>query len=947
MSPKKRVYELAKEYGLSGQELATKLRDLGFSQIKSHMAAMDDFLLLQVQGVLEAHGIISESQGAAGAQSGDGLVVRRKKKKKPAAEEAPAEERPEPAAEPEPAPTAAQPEEEPADEPVREPVVAEVPTPVEPAPAEAPAARAGTAADEAPPAPVEAPAPAPREAEAPRTETPAAEEPTPAAAAPASPPAAVQPAAEKAAEAPAAPEPAAPRAEGKPAASAEAEAPAKAAAEAAADSEDPAEDKDKPTRKGPAGKVVGFVDLSKIKQPAPRKAESRRLRSRDDETPDVKPTLGHDRKRAFMRGDQGSRGQLTAAQLREKEAGRFLRRRAMQGGDRGGRGGHRGHRGFEPASSPHAGGEVKIESPVTIKKLAETLSLKANEVLKKAISQIGFGVNINSVLDEESAVLLASEFSVDLKVAHEIAAEEALIDEIVQARSSVEHEHLEPRPPIVAFLGHVDHGKTTLLDQLRKSRVAQGESGGITQHLGAYQVESSKGRRVTVLDTPGHEAFTRMRARGAEAVDIVVLVVAADDGVMPSTVEAIAHARAAKTPIVVAINKCDKPEASPDKVMNELAGRDLIPEDWGGSTGMVQISALKGDGIDALLDRILLESEVLELNAHPEGSASGVVLEAEVQEGKGRVAYLLIQDGTLNQGDIILAGEGYGRVRSIHDDRNKLVKTAGPATPVEVSGLSELPGVGDHFYVVEKLERAKEVAEERASKNRAMSLADRRMVTKENLLQAVAEQSKKTIDIILKADVQGSLEALKSQVETLIHDEVDTRLVHSALGAVTESDVDLATTSGAMILAFHTSANDKARQAADRAGVEIRQYEVIYEMLDDLKAIMEGSLAPEMTEEVTAHVEVRRVFKSSRLGNIAGCMVLDGTVSRSHSARVLRDGKVVHTGPIGSIRRESDDAKEVREGFECGIVLRDFDGYKEGDVIEAFKMVAVKRLLKI
>ncbi|MHC4819473.1 MAG: translation initiation factor IF-2, partial [Planctomycetota bacterium] len=703
----------------------------------------------------------------------------------------------------------------------------------------------------------------------------------------------------------------------------------------------------KPGAKRRAGKVVGFVDLSKVQStPAARRPESRRLRSKDDVAPDVRPTLGHDRKRALMRGDHASRGRLTAAQLRERESGRFLRRKGQQQQQAGGRG--RSTRSNEVSGSPHAGSTVKLEAPITIKKLAEALSLKASQVVGKAFTSLGLPVNINSTLDPETASLLAMEFEVTVEVVHEQKAEEALLQELVRKRTEVEEHALVVRPPTVAFLGHVDHGKTTLLDNIRSSRVVQGESGGITQHLGAYQVQTKSGHTLTVIDTPGHEAFTAMRARGAEAVDIVVLVIAADDGVMPSTVEAINHAKAAGAPIVVAINKMDRPEANPGKVKQQLTAHEILSEEYGGETAMIEVSALKGAGVEELLERVFLESEVLELKSHAKGPAAGIVLEAEVQEGKGRVAYLLVKDGTLARGDIILAGEGYGRVRSLHDDHGKVVQNAGPSTPVEVSGLSELPSCGDEFHVVEELESARTVAEERSREHREMSLAERRHVTNENLLKVVAEKDKqKTIHVILKADVSGSLQALQQQLDGLQHDEVDVRILHAALGTVTESDVNLAIPADAVVLAFGVGVHDKGRVAAERGGIEIRHYEVIYELLDDIKAMMEGQLAPEMNEQITGHIEVRRVFKSSKFGNIAGCYVLDGDASRDNLARIMRGGEVIHTSSIQSLRREKDDVKKVREGFECGVLIKNFDDWEEGDVIEAYKMVAVKRLLKI
>jgi translation initiation factor IF-2 len=588
---------------------------------------------------------------------------------------------------------------------------------------------------------------------------------------------------------------------------------------------------------------------------------------------------------------------------------------------------------------------VAIETPITIKKLANTLAVKENQVLQEAMKQVGFGININSTIDEETAVLLAGEFGVELEVTTEIAAETQLIEELAASRKAVGEEKLAKRAPCVAFLGHVDHGKTTLIDTIRKSRIAEGEAGGITQHIGAYQVTTQHGHTLTIVDTPGHAAFTAMRARGASAVDIVVLVVASDDGVMPQTEEALNHAKAAKTLVVVALNKIDKPGANPDKVKTQLASLGLQPEEWGGTTAMLPVSGLKGTGIEELLERVFLESEVLELKCHLEGPASGIVLEAEIQQGKGKVAHLLIQDGGLKKGDVILAGEGYGRVRSIHDDRGNALDEAGPSLPVEVTGLNELPTVGDRFYVVESLEKAQEVATERARHARLLSQVERRAVSHENILQVVADAEKPTINLIVKADKQGSVEVLKHQVAQFTHSEMQVNLLHAGVGAVTESDVDLATTSQARILAFHTSANARVRGMAERGGVEIKVYDVLYDLLEDIKRLMEGELAPEQREEVSGHAEVRRIFKSSKFGNICGCFVLDGSVFRSSQARLLRDSKVVYTGAIASLRREKDDTKEVREGFECGITLKDFDDVREGDVIEAFKVVEVKRTL--
>jgi len=706
-----------------------------------------------------------------------------------------------------------------------------------------------------------------------------------------------------------------------------------------------------------AGKVVGFVDLSKLAPPpTPVKRDSRRLRSADDEAaPNVQPTLGKDRRKAFTRGADAQRSTLSPQELREREAGRVLRtsgptrggsggRSSFGGRGTGGRGGT-GRSGRPLGSgSPYQGQVIQVEAPVTVKQLAESIALKANDVLRKAFSLLGFGaVNINTTLDEDTAVLLAGEFGVELEVTQAIAAEDALLAGLAAKRSKVEEESLMLRPPTVAVLGHVDHGKTTLIDTIRRSQITHGESGGITQHIGAYQVTTKLGHKVTIIDTPGHAAFTAMRARGARAVDIVILVVAADDGVMPQTEEAINHARVAKVPIVVAINKMDRPEANPERVMNELAAKELIPEEWGGPTAMLKVSALKGDGIEDLLERVFLESEVLELKAHPKGPAMGVVLEAEMQEGRGKIAHLLIQDGSLKRGDVILAGEGYGKVRSLQNDRGETLEEAGPSMPVEVTGLSELPTIGERFYVVESLDAAQEVALERARANRMLSLVDRKTVNRENLFQVVAASHKKSVNLVVRADVQGSLEVLKAQLAGMLHDEVEVKIIDSGVGAVTESNVDLAISSDATIMAFHVGTNPKARQNAERGGVEIRNYTVLYEMLNDVTKMMEGTLSPEIIEEITGHVEIRRLFKSSKIGNIAGSHVIDGKVSRDSKIRLLRDGTVVWTGQMGSLRREKDETKDVREGFDCGIVLKNYDDIREGDILEAFRLIERKR----
>jgi len=913
---------------MSGKELAAKLRDLGFTQIRSHMTALDEFEELQVQGVLEAHGFSrgAEEESSLEGALGAGVIRRKKKKKAASGEETPA-----------PASTQVMPSEA---TPVE-------PPPVEAAPVEATAGEEEVAEAEPAPAAPEAPAPEAVEAEI-EPEVPAAPEPEE-----------VQASAPEATEQEELPQAVAHEEIEVPAPEAEVLAPepkpevqpvetaAKAVEESAEEVETPEEEK----AAGPAGKVVGFIDLSKI-QAAPKKSESRRLRSRDDVLPDVRPTLRHDSRGSMLRGDRGSRNSLTAAQLREREAGRYKRHQRTgaggrgRGADRGApqRGGHKA-----PEGSPYSGQTIKIEVPVTVQKLAVAMAIKGSELLKVAFRELGFGaVQLPSAIDEDTATLLAHEFEVELDFVREVEAEEALIEGLKAKREAVEDEHLEHRNPTVAFLGHVDHGKTTLIDKIRSSMVAEGEHGGITQHIGAYRVTTDLGHHVTIIDTPGHAAFTGMRARGAKAVDVVVLVVAADAGVQPQTEEALAHARAAKVPIIVALNKIDRPESNKQRALEQLSAIDVIPEDWGGQIAVIPVSGITGEGLQDLLERIFLEGEVLEekLQCHPEGPASGVVLEAEVQQGKGIVAHLLVQDGTLERGNVILAGEGYGKVRSIHDDFGREIDTAGPSVPVEVSGLSALPGIGEPFHVVAKLDEAKKVAEERARKNRAATMAEKRKFDNAALLQQVAGPAVEEVNVIVRADVQGTVEVLKNAIQEKIHDEVEARVLQAGVGAVTENDILLASTSNALVVAFNVATGSKARQAAEREGVEVRNFNVLYNVIDHIRGMMEGRLAPEVSEEITGHVEIRRLFRSSKIGNIAGCYVLDGTISRDSRIRLMRDDTVVHTGSLASLKREADDAKEVREGFECGIVVRNYNDIREGDVIEAFKVVETKRTLE-
>ena len=912
LSDKVRIHELAKKYGMPGKDLAAKLRENGFSQAKSHMSALDMIEQVQAEGLLAAIGITPVDAAAPAAapeaKATGGVLLRRKKKKSAEPEEAPA---------PAPEPVA----------PSVEDVTPVAEAPVEEAPVdEAPEAAAETTESE----PAEAPAPEePAEAPAAEQEAPP-EEP----AAPSGEPVAATGEGDSNAEAepasePVAESPAEPPAEPAPAPTAEA-APEPAPA---------------PEAK-PRGKIVGRIDPSTLAAQQPdTKREGRRILSRDDVTPDVRPTFGRTRNPGQT---TGPRGKMTATELREREQGRFLRRNRQQGaqGQRRASGG-RGRRELV-TDSPLAGQQVVVEAPITMGKLAEALKLKSAVVQKMAMQKQYGMFTLNTPIDEDTAVLLASEYSVELEVRHEITAEQAHLEEAKKKRSAVEESDLVDRAPTIAFLGHVDHGKTTLVDKIRSTKVADGEAGGITQHIGAYQVETSNGHPVTIIDTPGHQAFTSMRARGAKAVDVVVLVVAGDDGVKPSTEEAINHAKAAGTPLIVAVNKEDKADYDFNKTSQQLMTYELVPEEFGGQTAFFKTSGMTGSGIDEMLEHIFLMAEAeLGLKAHARGPASGVVLEAEVQKGRGIVAHLLIQDGTLSKGDVILAGQGYGKVKSITNDLGKPIKEAGPSTPVAVTGLDALPGVGERFDVIEALGKAKEIAQERERRARAAQLAEssspsaelERILGKEPLVH------REQINLIVRADVQGSVEVIKAEVAKLVHDEVEVKIVHAGVGTITESDVDLAEASGATLVAFHTGIPGKIRQDAERRKLTIRRYDVIYEMLDELRDLMEGTLAPALEEEVTGHAEVKALFKSSKVGVIAGCSIADGTIGRNNRVRLLRDGAVVFTGALGSLRREKEDVREVREGFECGIVLDGFRDLKEGDVIEAFTVNEIKRTL--
>jgi len=582
--------------------------------------------------------------------------------------------------------------------------------------------------------------------------------------------------------------------------------------------------------------------------------------------------------------------------------------------------------------------DVNVPESITVGDLAQQMAVKAGQVIKELMN-LGVMANINQVLDQDTATLVVEELGhrVVLKSAEEV---EERLEETLASQEGTP----EPRAPVVTVMGHVDHGKTSLLDYIRKSRVASGEAGGITQHIGAYHVETDKGM-ITFLDTPGHAAFTAMRARGAKSTDIVVLVVAADDGVMPQTEEAIQHARAAGVPIVVAVNKIDKEAADPERVKTELAGKDVIPEDWGGDTQFIPVSAHTGQGIDELLDALLLQAELLELTAPADVPASGIVIESRLDKGRGVVASLLIQQGTLRQGDIVLAGLQYGRVRAMLDENGNQIKEAGPSIPVEVLGLDGTPDAGDPVVALESEKKAREVADFRQEKMRSSKLARQQAAKLDNMFETMTAGSVETLNLIIKADVRGSFEALQGALADLGNEEVKVNVVSGGVGGISETDISLAVTSSAIIIGFNARADTKARAMAENEGVEIRYYNVIYDLIDDVRAALSGMLSPEMREEIVGIAEVRDVFRSPKFGLIAGCMVIEGTVFRSKPIRVLRDSVVIYEGELESLRRFKDDANEVRNGTECGIGVKNYTDVKVGDLIEVFEVNEIARSL--
>jgi translation initiation factor IF-2 len=616
-------------------------------------------------------------------------------------------------------------------------------------------------------------------------------------------------------------------------------------------------------------------------------------------------------------------------------------RNSWRGGPRGRSRNDRDHRGEDHAQAApveQRSIEVHVPETITVAELAHKMAVKSSEVIKH-LMKLGQMVTINQPLDQDTAMIVVEEMGHKALVAA-LDDPEAFTD---QDATAAEGESL-PRAPVVTVMGHVDHGKTSLLDYIRRAKVASGEAGGITQHIGAYHVQTDRGM-ISFLDTPGHEAFTAMRARGAKATDIVILVVAADDGVMPQTKEAIKHAKAAGVPIVVAINKIDKPDANADRVKQELVAEQVVPEEYGGESPFVPVSAKTGEGIDALLEQVLLQAEVLELKAPVEALAKGLVIEAQLDRGRGPVATVLVQSGTLKTGDVVLAGQTYGRVRAMLDENGKSIKTAGPSIPVEIQGLTEVPQAGDEFMVMTDERRAREIATYRAGKFRNTKLAKQQASKLENMFTDMTAGEVKMLPIIIKADVQGSQEALAQSLLKLSTDEVKVQLVYSAVGAISESDVNLAIASKAVIIGFNVRADSGARKTAENNGVDVRYYSIIYDAVDELKVAMSGMLSPEKREEVIGTAEIRTVFVASKIGTVAGCMVTAGQVTRSAHFRLLRDNVVVYTGELESLKRLKDDVREVKEGFECGIKLKNYNDIAVGDHLEFFEIKEVARTL--
>ena len=652
-------------------------------------------------------------------------------------------------------------------------------------------------------------------------------------------------------------------------------------------------------------------------------ADARIRRTKDKEKGKPKPKHGetrYGRKELHVAGDKSGR---------RKRKTPTRRRPVSMGGD--------SKHGFEKPTAPVIH-EVEIPENISVAELAQKMAIKGNEVVK-VLFNMGAMVTINQVIDQDTATLVVEELG---HVAKFVASAE--VDEMLLAEESKIEGDAVARAPVVTIMGHVDHGKTSLLDYIRRTKVADGEAGGITQHIGAYSVKTDKGQ-IAFLDTPGHAAFTAMRARGAQATDIVILVVAADDGVMPQTIEAIQHSKAAGVPLIVAVNKIDRENADPERVKNELSQHEVIPEDWGGEQMFANVSALTGEGVDALLDAILLQAEVMDLTAVSEGPAQGIVIESSLEKGRGAVATLLVQSGTLKQGDMIIAGEEYGRVRNMFDESGTSIKEAGPSNPAVVLGLSKTPSAGDDFLVVKNERKAREVAEFRQNKTRETKLAQQQASKMEDMFSQMQDGLISSVPVIIKSDVHGSAEALRDALLKLSNDEVRVKVLGSGVGGITETDANLAAASNATIIGFNVRADAAARTAIKESGVDVRYYSIIYEAIDDVKAALTGLLAPEVREQILGLAEVKDTFSSPKFGDIAGCIVTEGLVKRANPIRVLRENVVIYEGALESLRRFKDDVNEVRSGTECGIGVKNYSDVQVGDQIECFERIEVARTL--
>jgi translation initiation factor IF-2 len=940
---KVRVYELAKDYGMAGPKLAELLRSLGFDNVKSHMAVLDPADQLMVVARLEAQGLTRGAHPGQTVDAGEEDDVEAGLPRKKKALPPPVLQPPKKKALPGDVPAA------PATPPPAVPPLVSKREPMADAVMERPAAPPSTR-------PVRPPEPVHPEVDAPPERKRLPERPAPERHGPerhAAEPAPERPAALPPRDAAAAhsgtPSPTAagdefdagveletelePEVEVSPPASP----PSPLRAPPAPDAEEDTTTTKEPPTTVPADRVkrllvpqakaqvVGRIELP---QETIRDATRRSAPATDKTAGGAAARL----RRMALQNTQRGPG------VRPRGKGFAPPPRQTRGQTPGGR------RGAAPATlDPNR--IIEIQPPVSVKRLSEALGIKVTELLADLQFKLNIkGKTINSFLTAEEVELIGLQRERNIKIVEAKEAEAELLQAL--DTEAAEADTMQ-RPPVVTFMGHVDHGKTSLLDALRKSDIAAHESGGITQHIGAYKVTHPSGAQFVVLDTPGHAAFSAMRARGAKLTDIVVLVVAADDGVMPQTEEAIAHAKDANVDVVVAINKVDKPGANPNQVMQQLAVKGLQPEEWGGKTQVARVSALTGQGLDDLVEKIMLEAQIKELTARPEAPGTGVVVESKQSPREGVALNVLVMDGTLRLRDHILCGNSFARVRGIIDDHGRALKEAGPGTPVTLLGVDTAPEPGEKFYVVTDVKKAREVVEDRERRARALSLAQRSSaaITQENLSQHLAAQKTNEIKIIVKADVTGSLEPIRKCLTDLNTEEVKVNIIHSGLGGITDSDVSLAEAGGAFVVGFHTVPESTARQHAERAGVEIKLYDVIYDLIDDVKRLMEGTLAPQELEKNQGFADVRAVFKSSKFGTIAGCYITDGSIFRSSKVRLSREGKLLYTGQVASLRREKDDVREVKAGFECGITLRDWNDIKEGDRIEAYEVSLVKRTL--